>query len=107
MVKIGDTVKVRSAMSKHNGDIGEIVDTNMFGQFKVEFEDGFVHPYESSELTVVEPDKVQSKPTENVDQQQNTDVKIIHVAIGDTIPNGNWKLMDIGAKGITLESVVD
>ena len=104
MVKIGDTVKVRSAMSKHNGHIGEVIDTNMFGQFKVEFDDGFVHPYELSELTVVEQEDVQSKPTEDTDPQPTTESKIIHVSVGETIPEGTWKLKDIGTTGIVLEA---
>lgn len=103
MVKIGDTVKIRSAMSNHDGEVGEIVDTNMFGQYKVEFEDGFVHPYSKAELKVIKPDEVPTKPTENTDQQQESDTQ--YVAVGEPVPEGNWKLKDIGGNGITLERV--
>ena len=92
-------------MSKHDGQIGEIIDTNMFGQFKVEFEDGFVHPYEPNELRAIEPKEVPAKPAESTDQQQNTESKTQHLEIGDVLPEGNWKLKDIGNTGITIEQV--
>jgi len=103
MVKIRDKVEVRSSMSKHDGQIGEVIDTNIFGQFKVEFEDGFVHPYEPSELKVVEPDKTPSEPPESTDQQQKTETNQIDVKIGELIPDGKWRLKEHGYYGITLE----